>query len=479
MVAPPNDVSTNHGSHATGMLLPLGLALVFGLIGAGAATTYTSMTIPVNYTAAAWLRIAGQEPPTTFKGDGDGAPLNDKQATAILFKSRFVLDAAVRNPDVSELECIRHAEDPLAWIKERVEVGFLGDSEVLQVAMTGDNPEELATLVNAVVDAYMQEVVAVDRENHLRRKRLLETSYHHNQEQTRKKTQAFRELAATMDCSGDPELMKLRLGAQARVVADAQSRVGEIGISLRHSERELELYRTLLANAEKRGKADDGPDGQFRRQLEAALAADPAIARATAQVASLKTLIAEERLKLRDAQDDPPSVVKYREQIKDLEREIETRTKEMVPQLAQELRARGVENVASETTQELERLRARCVQLAVEEEVLKTELVAARQFLKEVSAEARELEKGIVELREQRRGLDSLKSITDRMGSELERWEGELAAGPRVSLLEPATVPEANDAARKSRMVVAAGIATFLLAFMAGGLLGFLLRRAR
>ncbi len=41
-------------------------------------------------------------------------------------------------------------------------MSFPGDAEIMEVSLTADDPAEAATLVQAVVDAYLREVVNTD-----------------------------------------------------------------------------------------------------------------------------------------------------------------------------------------------------------------------------------------------------------------------------------------------------------------------------
>jgi hypothetical protein len=91
---------------------------------------------------------------------------------ASLIKSRLVLTAAFRSPEARRLAAIKGPTDPLAWLEQNLEVTNLPDTELLQVAMaagSGASGADQAALINAVVRAYMDEVV--HRDANLRRER--------------------------------------------------------------------------------------------------------------------------------------------------------------------------------------------------------------------------------------------------------------------------------------------------------------------
>ena len=73
-----------------------------------------------------------------------------------------MLKNALQDKDVSSYRMIRESDDPIAWLKENLKVEFIGVSEVMEISLSGDNPQELAGIVNAVKKAYMTEVADVD-----------------------------------------------------------------------------------------------------------------------------------------------------------------------------------------------------------------------------------------------------------------------------------------------------------------------------
>jgi hypothetical protein len=93
----------------------------------------------------------------------------------MLLTSRPVLMAALRKPEVAKLPSIQNetqSGDAIKWLEGIVKVEFPGKAEIISVSCTTDDPAEAVTLTNAVVDAYMTEIVNAERER--RRRRLSE-----------------------------------------------------------------------------------------------------------------------------------------------------------------------------------------------------------------------------------------------------------------------------------------------------------------
>lgn len=94
-----------------------------------------------------------------------------RQTHARLLKSFFVLQSAIRPAEVAKLDLIRRQPHPIDWLEDSLAVGSPG-KEFLRVSLPGHKSAEAAAIVNAVVTAYMREVV--DKEHETRRRRLTE-----------------------------------------------------------------------------------------------------------------------------------------------------------------------------------------------------------------------------------------------------------------------------------------------------------------
>ena len=130
-----------------------------------------------NYTATAYLLVERHQPhilPRTAEKD-DPAEFEGYRAMQMqLFKSPYVLMAALRDPNVQEAAGIKREEarhHAVAWLEKAIRVKCPDKrTGVLTVSLTSRDPNEAAVLVNAVVAAYLNEVVNADRQT--RRDRL-------------------------------------------------------------------------------------------------------------------------------------------------------------------------------------------------------------------------------------------------------------------------------------------------------------------
>jgi RNA polymerase sigma factor (sigma-70 family) len=110
----------------------------------------------------ALLLIEEGEPRLLFHGRraaGDGDPSTYRRTQAVLLKSRSTLQAALQRKETKGLAIIQSKADPVRWLGQNVEAVFLENTGVLRVSLREGRPEERATLINAVVEQYLNEVV--------------------------------------------------------------------------------------------------------------------------------------------------------------------------------------------------------------------------------------------------------------------------------------------------------------------------------
>jgi hypothetical protein len=69
------------------------------------------------------------------------------------------LATTLKRPDVAGLELVKKQADALTWLEENIRVEYPNNGEILRISMRGSDGRELATLVNAVTEVYLKEVV--------------------------------------------------------------------------------------------------------------------------------------------------------------------------------------------------------------------------------------------------------------------------------------------------------------------------------
>jgi hypothetical protein len=115
-----------------------------------------------------------------------------------LLKSYFVLEAAVRDPEIAALPMLASADDPVGLLAQRLEVGFYPGSEILYVRMgctRGDEANQAVKIVDAVAKAYEDEVVFKERQRQAGTHDLLARAYKKLQEEMRRNMEDYQEIA--------------------------------------------------------------------------------------------------------------------------------------------------------------------------------------------------------------------------------------------------------------------------------------------
>lgn len=88
-----------------------------------------------------------------------------------LLVSPFVLHTALKDPKVASLGVVKEQAKPLEWLEKNLKVEYPAD-EFIRISFTGPATAESAQIVNAVTNAYLEEVANSDEKH--RRERLVE-----------------------------------------------------------------------------------------------------------------------------------------------------------------------------------------------------------------------------------------------------------------------------------------------------------------
>ncbi|MHB1424365.1 MAG: exopolysaccharide transport family protein [Gemmataceae bacterium] len=218
-------------------ILAVSVALaVFALFASAAA-----YLVPAKYTAYALLEIAESEPEPLIPDQKHSSSASERyfeNTQVALIKSRPILLAALRRPAVAELGIIRGHEDPAAWLEENLKVAFLEKTDILRISLDGTEPKELAVLVNAVKDAYMEEEVNEHRKKKLKDIDELDRIYLTSSEKIRNQRDALNDLAKKLQ-SNDVQALNIRQKAALEKYAALQRELTQLQAQIRLTEFEL------------------------------------------------------------------------------------------------------------------------------------------------------------------------------------------------------------------------------------------------
>jgi capsular exopolysaccharide synthesis family protein len=428
-------------AYLKGIRRHLGLALSLGLLCAGLAAVTTWYVLPMSkYTAQSLLQIASAPQRILSSGQANndrGEFVLYKQTQEVLLKSRFVLQAALRNPKVGQLPSVREQIDPVEWLGRKLTITFTG--EILQVSLKGNDPVEITDLVNAVTDAYLREVVNADRNRRRARHAQLKDVYAKYIDGLKGKRDALRAIAVLAG-GNDKQTLAFKHQIAMEHHARAEQEHAQIKSELRKALGQLQILDARAQAPIQRTVSNE--------ELKRTVDADPAVQQHLAEIKRLYGVKNEYEAKVKKGSD--PAVMKVRQRIKAAEKALATARDEIRQDVLRQLHetATGGE----------------------EREQLIQSINIQKQHEKTVAEEVAKLEEVINNIGQKNLDLQSMKEeieltelAADQVGKEVETLAVEINAPERVTLVEHAEVPRVVNVTKQIAATGLAGIGSFAL----------------
>jgi receptor protein-tyrosine kinase len=152
----PRDILNALRYHSV-LFVTLGTLVAAGLFAAG------WMLVPPKYTTYATLFVDQRNPVVVPSASADNESGNfaiHLKTTASQIKSRKTIGGALMNKNgIAQLPMLRYEEDPPAFLEEKLVIDLTDTSNsALRVSLSGDDPVQITSVLNAVVDYFMEEV---------------------------------------------------------------------------------------------------------------------------------------------------------------------------------------------------------------------------------------------------------------------------------------------------------------------------------
>lgn len=222
------------------------------------------------YEASAFLRVAMTAPEMIPRKPREFTPSEFriyKDTQKQLLRSPFVMLAALRKRECAKLAAVRERDNPEKWLIDQVRVTFPDNGEVMQVSLAGDDPEEAATLLNAVVGAYLIEVVNAERDQKRQRLSELDRIYSEKEVTLRSKRSDVIQLAEQLGVSA-PETVGMKQFLAVRELEALQREWAEIKTERRHLQRDLAAQKALRQSDDLIGKLPGAARAKKRAVVE-------------------------------------------------------------------------------------------------------------------------------------------------------------------------------------------------------------------
>ncbi len=157
--APSGDAAPESGTSVVRILRErwLTLTLVTMLAAAGSLGALWRF-VGAKYEVSATVHVAPVVRPILFSDPDVDITRNYRQyvlTEAANIVGSAVIDAAINMPEVRALPIVAESDDPMATIQDAIRVQPIQGTELLKVSMSGGEPQEMATLINAVLTAYL------------------------------------------------------------------------------------------------------------------------------------------------------------------------------------------------------------------------------------------------------------------------------------------------------------------------------------
>jgi len=139
------------------------IVLLGAAVGGGLAAAVWTYLPPGRQTACVVLHISDQQPvllQATPEGQTNAAIYRQRQQQAVT--SVKVLETALDNPAVAGL-AVTHGQNRIGELERMIKVDFRLGQEFMRITVESDTPDESLSLVTAIKDAYLSEVVNKER----------------------------------------------------------------------------------------------------------------------------------------------------------------------------------------------------------------------------------------------------------------------------------------------------------------------------
>jgi succinoglycan biosynthesis transport protein ExoP len=441
------------------------LACGLGLLLAATCGPLVWMMMPrARYTARSTVFVSLNPKRIVFdSSDGRSDPKVYQRTQVARLRNRSVLTHALGKPEVAALETIKALlkdnGDPVDWLEERMEADFPGGSEVLEVSIAGEKPDDLARIVNAVIDSYMTLVVDEEQKERLRRLEELQKLWDRYQKDLKLKRQALENLAAEIGSDSKDELTISRQfkSAQLGLIQSELFRVQNDLLKLQAEVKALEGMPLATA---------DGPAGSASVPLDDAVEHHP-------QVTSLKTHLDELNRKYWEIDrvtrvKSDPSLQAAARKWQAAKRDLDAMREQLHVDLQRG--GNGESTAPAGPIQALTRLR-------VQSEIMNGYKRTLEESANRLQKEIRDLGKGSMYVEDKREEISIANDFARKVGAEMEYARVELNAPPRIWVMARAKTPQTRNELNRVKAGAVASLASCALALLGVAFWEFRARR--
>ena len=433
-------------------------ALILGFCVATPPALYFWFVTPADYSTMSWLRMRSGN--TIFKRYSSMTELPVKGHVKLI-KSHFVLNQAIREEGISSLPMVREAEakniEPSVYLAQRINVSV--GSGLMNIAMSGNDPHELRSLVNAITDAYLLKVVAEEHKAFLKQRDEISKTYKEKVEELKKMKSKLEELAvqlgtaSTSTADAKQELLVTYVGNLRTELLDLRRRIYGL-------DREIVRFKTKYSI----GKDNKAPPGETL--INEWMESDVELQQAKKDLVKMQ----ETHGQLKSLLKNPSKDRRYRSltaDIKATKEKIKSLENTILKDIEQQI-AEG--RLKSPIQEQLDLMVGEVEQLLQEREEIYEEFLTSSSQIERIGSVSAEIENRLEE-------ISNVRRVTYDLGLKLEQMEIEKDSESRIQLIEQAQLKKSGDYRARNRLTMMAGFGGLGVALLAVALFEFHARR--
>jgi capsular exopolysaccharide synthesis family protein len=163
-----------------------------------------------------------------------------RKQQALDIKSRVALTQALKDDGVKRIMLANPPPDPVLWLLDEIKVES-GEGDIIHVSMTGSNPADLTTTVNAVVNAYRDEAHGKEEADRRTRRKNVEDVVTLENNALRDKHKEMESLADSLGTTESGALTQKQIGMLA-LLGDKKKEYAQTQYELRQTQAQLDDY---------------------------------------------------------------------------------------------------------------------------------------------------------------------------------------------------------------------------------------------
>ena len=431
----PRTISTGRELTAMGILTALRRrwvpALVLAIPAALLAFAIVWETVPAKYESSAILKIQQYEQIIVFENAKQRSTefLTYRDTQKGFIKSRGVLTAALRDRKVVACRTMSTVGHPVEWLMKELNVDEQISPEFLKISLQGEYPEDLALIVNAIKESYLNEVVYNERNKRIENLRKAEESHRDVDKRVRAALQEIERLATSLG-TVDPKNLLLD---QGRI----QQKISDLDKELRELDGAIHAEEALQAQGLSGGVMGTDP-GLLTIRGGNARSGTSAVSGGTLDPGQQLLLLRQKIVQFEATTRNPnhPDLLAWREQEK----------------LLRSMMGGGIAPGADGTVTPVPFSRVAYLKKL-------RDAVAAEISTQEKLYNEKNLQR--IELEREQREIDPDVKMRESLAQQIREQEVELNAPDRISSVQEANVPEEREIKKKTQLSTLAGLGVF------------------